>query len=390
MQSRIEKVRKILIQEKADALLVWNGEGSGQPATAWLSGFSGTSSALLFAREKILSMGEFATSFSRPPATSFRKGGIRIRAFLITDGRYTAQSKKEANGFKIFITSRERTATQILESLCKQYHLHRIVFDGSVTSYSAIEDITKAISAVNFLSRKRVLQELRMVKDTEEIRLLKKAGDITVRAFMRLLPELYSGMTEKEIAQRLEMLCIEEGSEGVAFPTIVASGKNGAFPHARVTDKEIKNGELVTIDFGVRYKGYVSDMTRTVGIGKIGSRLKRMYEAVRKAQELGCKKAKAGVTGGKIDAVCRNYLEKKGFGKYFTHSTGHGIGIEVHELPLVSFRQNTKMPVGAVITCEPGVYIPNVGGARIEDALVLTKRGNLKLTEGIPKELIVL
>jgi Xaa-Pro aminopeptidase len=197
-------------------------------------------------------------------------------------------------------------------------------------------------------------------------------------------------MTEKEIAGRLEDLMTEEGAEGISFPTIVASGKNGAFPHAKASNKKLKKGELVTIDFGARYKGYVSDMTRTVAVGKISPRLKQMYEAVREAQELGCQKAKAVVTGAEIDAVCRNYLTKKGLGRYFTHSTGHGIGMEVHEIPRISPSGAKKLPIGAVITCEPGVYIPNVGGVRIEDALVLTKNGNVNLSESLSKELLIL
>ena len=182
----------------------------------------------------------------------------------------------------------------------------------------------------------------------------------------------------------------EEGAEGIAFPTIVASGKNGALPHARPSDKKIKSGELVTIDFGACFHGYVSDMTRTIAIGKISTRLKKIYEAVRKAQELGCTKAKAGVTGRQIDAVCRDYLTKQGLGKYFAHSTGHGIGMEVHELPIVSSYSDTLLIEGSVITCEPGVYIPNVGGVRIEDALVLTKGGNTNLSKSLSKELLTL
>ncbi|MDO8620620.1 MAG: aminopeptidase P family protein [bacterium] len=439
MTSRLEKVEKALRREKADALLVWNSEGSGQPVTRWLTGFTGSSSVLLIIKEKIL----------RPTtATSFRKGGIR--SYLITDGRYTAQSKEETKGCTVFISSAKKPTLKILAEIIAENKVSKILFDGSVTSHSVVEEVEQILenttpvagspltkgalrcdvggglsqppkaapfskgdtplSSIELISRKHILQALRVVKEKEEIQLLKKAAEIACRAFTRLLPEIHEGMTEKEIAKRLEDLMIDEGAEGIAFPTIVASGKNGAFPHAKASDKKIKSGELVTIDFGARYKGYVSDMTRTFAVGKISPRLKEIYEAVREAQELGCQKAKAGMTGAEIDATCRNYLKKKGFGTYFTHSTGHGIGIEVHELPHVSptpsphpFPSEARgtsplkrgrgredaLPAGSVITCEPGVYIPNVGGVRIEDALVLTKNGNVNLTSAVPKELIV-
>src|SRR3989344_5085454 len=333
MRTRVKKVLLVLKAEKANALLVWNSEGSGQLATEWLSGFTGTWSILLITRTK---------------------------RFLITDGRYTAQSKKEAKGYKIFITSQTNSSSRILRRFVKWHKVKHILFDGTVTPYSAVEDLRKELSPVVFSSRKHILQELRIVKEKEEL--------------------------------KLESLCLEEGADNLAFPIIVSSGKNGAFPHAEPTEKKIREGELITIDFGVRYKGYVSDMTRTVAVGKIAPRLFKMYEAGRIAQELGCKKAKAGITGQELDAMCRSYLARRGFGRYFTHSTGHGIGTEVHELPVASHYNGSKgkLQAGAVITCEPGIYIPSVGGVRIEDALILTKKGNVNLTEKVTKKLIVL
>lgn len=362
MNSRIRKVLKMLQREQADALLVWNSEGSGQPATVWLSGFTGSWSILLI---------------------------IPTRRFLVTDGRYTAQSKRQAKGYEICIASTADSSLKILRRLVEQCKVNKVLFDGAVTPYSMVEDVRKELPEVTLLSRKRVLQELRIVKEKSEVALLAKAAAIACRSFRRFIPFIHADMTEKELARRLETICFEEGAERLAFPVIVASGKNGAFPHGTPTDKRVSIGELVTIDFGVRYKGYVSDMTRTVAVGKIDSRLLSMYEAVRTAQELGCKKAKAGITGQEMDAICRVCLTRKGYGKYFTHSTGHGIGMEVHELPLVSegIAGENKLPAGSVITCEPGVYLPRVGGVRIEDTLVLTRRGSLNLTQNVPTHL---
>ncbi|MEK7574616.1 MAG: M24 family metallopeptidase, partial [Patescibacteria group bacterium] len=164
----------------------------------------------------------------------------------------------------------------------------------------------------------------------------------------------------------------------------------GALPHARPSNKKLKKGELVVIDWGVRYKGYVSDMTRTVAIGKISPKLREMYESVREAQEAGAEKAKAGMTGSELDAVCRDILNKKGYRKYFGHATGHGIGMEIHELPVIAPNCSDKLLSGSVITCEPGVYIPGIGGVRIEDSLILTKHGNINLSRSLTKKLLIL
>ena len=360
MHKRIARARHLLGEEKADALFVWNSEGSGQPATAWLTGFTGSASALLITRKEI---------------------------FLITDGRYAEQSRKETTGSTVHIASGGMLA--LVAATLREIGAHTILFDGWQTPYSAIEELRKQRSDVAFSARKRLLQSLRVVKDTAEIALLKKAAQIACRAFTRLIPDVTAGMTEASVASRLEALCREEGAEGQAFPTIVASGANGAHPHARASSKELRAGELVVIDFGVRYRGYVSDMTRTIAVGKISPRLRRAYEAVRTAQARACRDARAGKRGSELDMLCRSTLEKRKLGKFFTHATGHGIGMEIHELPVISREQDAELPAGAVITVEPGVYIPNVGGVRIEDALVLTKKGNINLSSGVTKELIV-
>src|SRR3989338_3308290 len=363
MRTRIKKALCVLKAEKADALLVWNSEGSGQPATAWLSGFTGSWSILLIAAKKQI----LRSSTTR--GAFFVKGGREN--FLITDGRYAEQSKREAKEYEILITSEAHPTCAILRRLVCRCKVTKVLFDGTVTPYSVVEDLRRELPEVVFSSQKRALQELRIVKGKEELGILSEAA---------------------KIARRLESLCLLEGADNLAFPIIVASGKNGALSHAKATDKKIKRGELLTIDFGVRYKGYVSDMTRTVAVGEISPQLFRMYEAVRAAQERGCRKIKAGMTGKELDTVCRNSLVRRGYGKYFTHGTGHGIGMEVHELPVAApgnFGRGV-LPAGSVITCEPGVYIKGVGGVRIEDTLVLTKKGNANLAARVAKKLLIL
>lgn len=380
MKMRTEKVKKLLRTEKTDALLVWNDEGSGQPATEWLSGFTPTPMSI-------------GVSSRRERGFTGSSSILLISAkkrYLITDGRYTLQAKREAKYYSVLITTSRTPSSLLLPRLCKTNKLNSILFDGDQIPYSIYERLSGILPGVKLVSRNGVLQELREVKEKEEIKLLKQAAKIASNALEQLLREVSAGMTEREVSKRLEDLCTLGGAEGLAFPTGVASGRNGALPHAGATSKKIKNGELVTIDFGIRYLGYTSDMTRTIAVGKIPLQLKRMYEAVRGAQELGVLKARAGISGEKLDTLCRNYLERRGLGKYFTHGIGHGLGMEVHELPSTSRNSTIPFPVGSVITCEPGVYIPGVGGVRIEDTLVLTKHGNINITAGVTKKLIIL
>lgn len=361
MMSRGKKVATLLAREKVDALLVVNNEGSGQPATAWLTGFTGSSSFLFVAK---------------------------TAQYLITDGRYRSQSKEEAGDCTVYIMDTKNSHARCVRRCVDQVNLTHILFDGDSTTFSAVKELEALLPSVTLVSKRKVLQELRCVKEAKEQKLLEHASIIACRAFTSLVAMLCTGMTEKGIAELLESLCAKEGGEGMAFPTIVASGIHGALPHATPSDKQIAPGELVTIDFGVLYKGYVSDMTRTIAVGKVSARFQNMYEAVRQAQEAGCKKVKAGISGADLDRVCRDVLMRRGLGKYFSHSTGHGIGREVHELPQVSPSAKEPLAVGSVITCEPGVYIPNVGGVRIEDALVVTKAGARSLTDTVTKELI--
>lgn len=383
---RFQKVKKLLQQEKADALLVVNHESGGQPATNWLSGFTGTSSVLLITKNTPPHSSLFRRR-TDPPLGEKRGGG---RRFLITDGRYTAQARKQAKGYKVSTLTQHDPTRKILKDIVIEERLKTFLIDGTVTPFSAVQDIQAEIPELVIRSKKRVLQELRMVKEKDEIALLTKAASIASRAFLRLLPEIRVGVSEKALAFRLEMLAREGGADEMAFPTIVASGLNAALPHARASEKKLAKGEFVLFDWGVRYQGYVSDMTRTIAIGKLSPKLAKMYAAVQEAQRLGCEKAKAGMTGRALHMICHDVLDKRGFGKYFSYAVGHGIGMEVHELPIAAPRFDMPLPAGSVITCEPGIHIPNVGGVRIEDALVLTKNGNVNLTKGVTKELIVI
>jgi Xaa-Pro aminopeptidase len=357
---RLSLIQEEIKRHAAHAFVLVNHESSGQPSTRWLSGFSGSESVIVVTKKK---------------------------QFIIADGRYYAQVAGESPRFKLI--RREKGLSDILKDLFTQEKIKIILLDGSHTHYSFTENLKRAVKVI-IKNDSELLHRLRIVKDAQELKYLAKAADISVAAFKRLLPLIKPGVTELWVAAKLEMLMKEAGSPKPAFETIVASGKNGVLPHARPTTKKIRKGELVTIDFGASYNGYMSDVTRTVAVGKVSAKLKEIYEVVRLSQELGCSFIKAGVPGRDVDELCREFISESGYGKYFLHSTGHGLGMSVHELPSVSAANRGPLPACAVVTCEPGIYIKGLGGVRIEDALVVKKGGAINLHGKLTKKLIAL
>lgn len=221
-------------------------------------------------------------------------------------------------------------------------------------------------------------QSLRIIKDLEDRNNIDKAGQIAFEALEFTIKNIKEGMTEKQIGRVLENKMYELGSEENAFDTIVASGPNGSLPHHQPSDRKIENNELITIDFGATVNGFRSDITRTIKFGdSIPKQLLEIYEVVKQAQMKGIEAVKPGVTTNQIDAVCRKYIKDAGYEKYFVHGTGHGLGMDVHELPYVTFKKDLDVELieGHVITVEPGIYIPNLGGVRIEDDILVTVNG---------------
>lgn len=231
------------------------------------------------------------------------------------------------------------------------------------------------------------VEGLRQTKESGEIERIAAAAELTDRAFEHIVTRLAPSVTEAQIALELEVFMRSHGSEGVAFDPIVASGPNSSRPHARVSSRPLEAGDLVTMDFGARVKGYCSDMTRTVVMGAATPRQAEIYAAVLDAQVDAIAAVKAGLPGSKIDAVARDLLTERGLGEYFGHGLGHGVGLDVHELPSVSSRARESVLAGAVITIEPGVYVPGFGGVRIED-LVLVEDGGCRVLSCAPKHLI--
>ena len=361
-QERIRKIEDIINGAGADAFVVVNHERSGQPGTQYLSGFSGSESIILITKEG---------------------------KFIFTDGRYYSQVKEECPSFELVPIDTSSHFDQFVD-ICRKLQLEKIGFDSTTTYHSFVSGLSKRLGRVSVVGVENALQKIRISKDETEIASLQKAAAIATGAFKKLLPHIKEGATEKDLAWKLEVLMREGGARKISFDTIVASGVNGAKPHARPSNKKVVKGELVVFDFGCFLGDYASDTTRTVAIGAVSEKLKEVYEAVRIAQELGCGAARAGISGTGLDAVCRDYILSRGYEDYFLHGTGHGLGMEVHELPLVSRKNTDTLPENSVVTIEPGIYIEGLGGVRIEDAVVLKSDSNINLSDNLTKELIVL
>ena len=300
-------------------------------------------------------------------------------AVLITDGRYTGQARSELKYCRVLEYKADH-AGSIWEAVAGLAAAKtKLGFDGNAFTFEDAKALRAQLpETVEMISVD--LRGLRMVKDERELESLWQAHKIADAAFERLLKEIKSGMTEKELAARLEYYMRSLGSEGVSFDTIVASGHRSALPHGAPTDKAVEVGDFVTFDFGALYNGYHSDTTRTIVMGMANSWHREIYTVVQEAQYRGIKAARPGITGKELDGLIREYIESRGYGKYFNHGLGHGVGLEIHELPNINSRGDIVLKEGMVFSIEPGIYIQGRGGVRIEDTVVLTGEGARSLT----------
>lgn len=307
-------------------------------------------------------------------------------ALLITDFRYIEQAEREATQFTII-----EHDGQILEEIKLQLDRLQVARLGFEAAHMTMAEYThyKETIKSELVPTEGIIENLRMIKTNEEITILQAAAKIADDAYEHILSFIKPGVREIDIANELEYFMRKQGATESSFDTIVASGVRSSLPHGTASEKKIENGELVTLDFGALYKGYCSDITRTVAVGDISDQLKEIYDTVLTAQEKGVAGIKPNMTGKEADALTRVHITEKGYGDYFGHSTGHGIGLEVHEGPSLAPRSDLVLEKNMVVTVEPGIYIPNVGGCRIEDDIVLTETGNERLTVST-KELIQL
>jgi Xaa-Pro aminopeptidase len=364
LRSRQQRLRIRFSGIHADAILV-----SHLPDIRYLCGFSG-SNALL-----IVSCGE---------------------STLITDSRYTIQASEETSGVDLLIASKPLFAEA--GGLLSQSRARKAVFysPGRVTVAQFAVLRKAAGTRVRMRRDPGLISGLRGVKDPNEIQAMKEAADLVSAVFADVIPLIRPGVLENELAAEIEYCMRRRGASGASFETIVASGARSALPHARPSDKPISKNELVVLDLGAILRGYCSDMTRTVFVGRAPRRVREWYGAVLNAQEAAIRALKPGVSAGDVDSAARRVLQRHRLARFFTHSTGHGLGIEVHEAPRLGRGETTKLVAGNVVTIEPGIYVENVGGIRIEDDVLVveddgvTAEKRAQILTSAPKEFLEL
>lgn len=308
------------------------------------------------------------------------------QAYFMTDFRYTEQAEKQCVGYEIVknVAPLPVEMARVINPL----DLKNVAFEEEQVSHALYLMLEELIDT-ELVGVAGMIEELREVKDDEEIATIKKACAIADAAFAHIVEFITPGKTEIEVANELDFYMRSLGATGVSFETIVASGIRSAMPHGVASGKVIEHGDFVTLDYGCYYNGYVSDMTRTISMGQPKEKLAEIYDIVLTAQLKVIDAARPGMTGIELDAVARDYITEKGYGEAFGHSTGHGIGLEIHEGPNVSRLAEKPFVAKNVITDEPGIYLPGIGGVRIEDDLLITNDGCEVLTKS-PKELIIL
>lgn len=310
--------------------------------------------------------------------------GNEVR-FLFVDSRYTEAAEQEATDFTVIEFGGGTRNRKIGEKIT-ECGIQSLGFEDGELSVAEYHAMKETFPNVRWQGCSKELSELRMVKTEEELEYLRIAERIGVEAFLAVLPQMKVGMTENELAAELEYQMRKRGAEGTSFETIAISGKKTSMPHGKPDEKKLESGDFITMDFGCRYQGYCSDMTRTVVLGKATEEQKKIYGIVKDAQMAGLSAIRSGISGKEADGVARKVIEDAGYGKYFGHSLGHGVGLLIHEQPNLSPLSETVLQPGMVVTCEPGIYIPDFGGVRIEDMVVVTQDGCENLTH-LGKEL---
>lgn len=308
---------------------------------------------------------------------------------IVTDFRYTEQAENEAPGFEVHMTGTGRCHEAIVGELCRQADIDTLYYEDDYVTVRTFEACRKHISDVEWKSVGGAVEALREVKDENELSLIAQACKLTGEAFERLLPNIKEGVTEKELALMLNFDMLTNGAGGLAFSTIAAAGANGSLPHAVPGDYKLRKGDMITFDFGARVGNYCADMTRTVALGNPSDEMRKVYQIVKDAQQMAQDAVMAGKCCRDIDAIARDYIYSKGYEGRFGHGLGHSLGIDIHENPRFNQTCTSILKVGQVMTVEPGIYLPGVGGVRIENSVVVREDGCEALT--LPtRELIIL
>ena len=354
LESRREHLRTALKRARGGAFLT-----SALPNVRYLSGFTGSNGALLVTSD---------------------------REILFTDPRYQTQASRESDCEVKIATG---PLSKLIAVWIKRLRLKGVGFEPNRISFEQYQELREELSGVTLKPFSGVVEALRMIKSEAEIATIRASVRLNSAALEQALRYFKSAMSELDLAAEIDYRMRLLGADGTAFETIVVSGERSALPHAHPTDHPIQGDQLLLIDMGARVAGYASDMTRTHAVGKLDAKIRRMYRAVLESQLVAINAVKPGVSCASVDRAARKVLRGYGMNKSFIHSTGHGLGLEIHERPRVGRKEPTKLEIGMVITIEPGVYQEGVGGVRIEDTVVVTARGNDVLTP-TRKELVVL
>lgn len=352
---RRETLRTRLAEKTLDALLVVDPTN-----VAYLTGFTGDSSYLLVGRDRDL---------------------------ILSDGRFTTQIEQECPGLEAHIRPTSRTLNQAVVEAVEKLGLRKLGFEASHLSVADWDFLKRELTLCDLIPADGRVEALRCVKDDAEIAAIREAVDQAQRAFLKLREGLAEGETEKAAADRLEALLREFGATGSSFPPIVAVGRRAALPHARPTaETRIGDDDFILFDWGADGRRYKSDLTRMVVTGKVTSEFVKVYQTVLTAQERAIAAIRPGATCQDIDAEARSYIEQAGFGRFFEHGLGHGIGMDIHEGPRLRKESATILEPGMVVTVEPGIYLPEWGGVRIEDDVLVTPDGR-EVLSNLPKTL---
>lgn len=351
-ENRIEKLREKMKENCLDGVLL-----VGDPNRNYMSGFTGDESFAVIGLD---------------------------RSIFITDSRFTEQAKAQVKNFEI--RQYNGKIEEFLNDVVEELGIKTLGFEEDILTFDKYCLYAKNMSC-QLVPMEGMVEKLRIVKDSDEVAAIRKAASIADEAFMKILQFVKPGMTEREVGVELEYWLKRFGASGLSFPSIVASGERSSLPHGQATDKVIRMGDFLTLDFGCVYNDYCSDMTRTIVMGNATEKMIEVYNIVLKAQEAALKSFKPGVTGSEVDKVARDIIKENGYGNYFGHGLGHGVGREIHENPRVSPMGNTVLRAGMVVTDEPGIYLPNEFGVRIEDLVFITENGCEVLSKS-PKDMI--
>nr|WP_263315116.1 aminopeptidase P family protein [Mammaliicoccus sp. Marseille-Q6498] len=350
---KIKNLRKVMNQKGLDAVVVLSPYNR-----RYLSNFTGSSGSLLITMDA---------------------------AFLITDFRYIQQATSQSKDFEIVNQSGPMIGK--INEMIKEGKLSHVGVEADLISYNEYQALNT--TNVELSSIEGVIEAIRMIKDDFEIQQIQKAADIADETYEHILKWVKPGMTENEVNNEMEMFMRSKGATCSSFDTIVASGHRGALPHGVASNKVIEEGDMITLDYGALYEGYVSDITRTFAIGEPKEEMKKIYNIVLESQLASLEQIKPGMTGKEADTIARDIIKSYGYGDQFGHSLGHGIGLEVHEGPGLSQKSDFVLEENMCITIEPGIYVEGLGGVRIEDDVLVTKNGLQRFTKS-SKDLIIL